>query len=118
MTPEAIRSAYDRMLGSVGETVKFRRYQGTGEDRDFIQADVTARVAGYEPREIVGSVQQGDRRVIVLADELDDQFEPEPRVSPNDKVIIRGKEHAIISVDANTRRVGGTMIAYEIQARG
>jgi hypothetical protein len=39
-------------------------------------------------------------------------------VTKNDKAIVRGKELNIQSVDDNTRRIEGVIIAYEIQARG
>jgi hypothetical protein len=33
-------------------------------------------------------------------------------------MIVRGRDLAIMSVDDSTRRIGGELIAYQIQARG
>jgi hypothetical protein len=68
----------------------------------------------YQPQELVGAVTQGDQRVIVYAD---DALELLP-ITKNDKLVVRGKELAILAIDGNTRRVGETLIALELQVRG
>ena len=116
MTPESARNMYRRLIAS-GEEIKLRRYTGTGASRPFADYSLRAKVAGYSPEEIVGNIQQGDRNIIALAEDVFNAQFPVP-VTPNDKVIVRGKELAIMSIDDSTRRIGGELIAYQIQARG
>lgn len=116
MTPELARAMYRRLIVS-GEEIKLRRYTGTGTSRPFADYLLRAKVAGYTPQELVGNIQQGDRNIIALAEDVFAAQFPVP-ITPNDKVIVRGKELAILSVDDSTRRIGGELIAYQIQARG
>lgn len=116
MTPEGIKSSYRRMLERVGEPVLVRRYTGTGTTRPRYEVQANARIVDYDPQELAGTIQQGDRRVIVLAQDLiDGNLWP---VTPNDKVVVRNKELQIIGIDDSTRRVDTVPIAIEIQVRG
>lgn len=116
MTPAVARNMYRRLIAS-GEEVRLRRYTGTGSARPFADYRVRAKVSGYDPEQLVGSIQQGDRNIIALADDVFASQFPVP-ITTNDKVIVRGRELAIQAVDDSTRRLGGELIAYEIQARG
>ena len=116
MTPDTARGMYLRLIAS-GEEIRLRRYTGTGAARPFADYRVRAKVAGYAPEQLVGAIQQGDRTVIVLAADVSAAQFPVP-ITSSDKVIVRGRELAIQSVDDSTRRVGGELVAYEIQARG
>ncbi len=106
--------AHREMLADVGEDIVIRRYTGTGTPRPKTDVTIRARVMGYEPKELVGSIVQGDRKVIALVDTLGSLMP----ITTNDKVVVRGKELAIKAVDDSTRRVAGTLIALEIQASG
>lgn len=117
MTPAQARSTYRRMMGLVGETVLIRRYTGTGANRPRFDAEVTARVTEYEPKELTGTIQQGDRKLIVLAEDLMQAQFPTP-IKKGDKAVVRGKELNIEAPDDNTRRIDGELIAYELQVRG
>lgn len=117
MTPDQAKSAYARMLDQAGETVFIRRYTGVAPSRTATDYSVRARVVGYEPKDLVANIQQGDRKVIVLADDLAGTALTLPLLV-SDKVVVRGKELAIIAPDDSTRRIAGTLIAYELQARG
>lgn len=117
MTPEAAKASTKRMLSHVGETVTIRRYTGTGQNRPHFDATVKARVVDYKPHELVGAIQQGDRKLIVLADDLITAQFPQPLVK-GDKAVVRGKELNIEAPDDNTRRVQGVLIAYELRVRG
>lgn len=116
MSSDSIRASYRRAMNDVGETVTIRRYTGTGPNRPRFDADVMARVTDYEPHEIVGSIAQGDRKLIVLAEDLIAAQVADLR--KGDKVVVRGKELNIEAVDDNTRRAAGVLIAYELQVRG
>lgn len=117
MTPEDVKTSYRAMLGEVGQSVLIRRYTGTGANRPYFDAAVMARVMGYAPQEIVGTVVQGDRKLIVLAQDLIDAQFALP-VKRNDKAVIRGVEVNIEAADDSTRRFGTELIAYELQVRG
>lgn len=115
-----IKSKYIEAFDKVGDTVadfKIRRYSGSPGSRTTADYAARARLTGYEPHQIAGSVQQGDRKLIVYADDLVDAGLV-GKVLPTDKALVRGKELAIIAVDDSTRRVSGVLIAYELQARG
>lgn len=68
----------------------------------------------YSPDQIVGSVTQGDQKVILLTASIVSLLP----LTTSDKIVVRGRELAIKAIDDNTRRVGGTLIALEIQAAG
>jgi hypothetical protein len=117
MTPVEARAQHRRFIRQIGETVTLRRYSGTGDGRTKRDWTVQARVTGYGPQELVGTIQQGDRKLIVLADDVA-ACGWRPQLRKGDKVVVRGQELNIEAVDDNTRRIGGELIAYELQARG
>jgi hypothetical protein len=116
MTPAEVKDAYRRALGEF-EPILIRRYAGAGASRPHFDAQAQARVMGYEPHELVGTIEQGDRRLIVLAEDLIDAQFALPVVR-GDKAVIRGVETNIEAADDSTRRIGTTLIAYELQVRG
>lgn len=117
MTPQAAHLIYRRMMAAHGETVAIRRYTGTGQNRPRHDTNVMARVMDYKPEEIVGTIQQGDRKVILAYQDLIHAQFAIP-VKSTDKLVVRGKELAIQSVDDNSRRIGTELIAYVLQVRG
>lgn len=110
------------MIEDEGESIIIRRYPDG--DGDPIECRVAARVLGYAPGQLVGSIIQGDRRIIALNDPdavVTDGMVALADLLPldtNDKAVVRGRELAVKAIDDNTRRVGGTLIALEIQAGG
>ncbi len=114
MTPEAMKASYRRQMQKAG-TVVLRRVAGAALST-VAEVTLRARVTGYEPREMVGDVQQGDRRVIALAEDIGDF--PAPIKVGVDRIVIDGTVTTIRAVDDQTRRVGGVLIAYEIRVRG
>lgn len=117
MTPAEVRQSYRENMDAVGETIVIRRYTGTGVGRVPHNTNVRARVTGYDERELVGTVQQGDRKIIMLVEDLITAGFAVP-VTPNDKIVLRGSMISIVTVDDSTRRIQGELVAYEIQARG
>ncbi|MGE0290328.1 MAG: hypothetical protein AB7I42_24910 [Bradyrhizobium sp.] len=117
MTPDESRADYRATMDRVGEVVLIRRYTGSGQNRPHFDAEVRARVMGYEPTELVGGVIQGDRKLIVLAEDMIAAQVPLD-LRKGDKAVIRGKECNIEAADDNKRRVAGALIAYELQVRG
>jgi len=115
MSVASAKASYARTLK---ERVTLRRYTGSGTNRPRFDAEnIRARTVGYEPHELVGTIVQGDRKMIVFADDLIAKGFALP-VTANDKVWMRGKEMAIIAPDDSTRRVDGVLIAIELQVRG
>jgi hypothetical protein len=114
MTPADALDQHRRFVRENGGTIQVRRYSGTGAARTHIDTPTLARVMGYQPKEIVGSIVQGDRKVIALVDTLSAILP----LTNDDKLVIRGIEVAILAVDDETRRIQGTLIALEIQVRG
>lgn len=116
MNAAQIRRDYREALSDVGETIILRRFVAGGLP---IEAEVRARVTGFQEAELVGGVKQGDRRVIVLAEDVEATGFPVPfSTGGSDKAVVRGKALNIQIVDDSTRRVGGVLIAYDITARG
>lgn len=111
------QAAYRRMMGQRGETVIMRRYTGSDYPRTATDAAVTAVVAANDQAQLAGSLQQGERRLIVLAEDLAAASWPEPP-RKNDKVVVRGKELNIEAVDDNSRRIAGQLLAYELVVVG
>lgn len=114
MTPEQALAATRRAINLTGEVVSIRRFTGSGTPRPHTDTATQARVIGYQPNELIGSIVQGDRKVIALVDSLSSVLP----VTTIDKLVIRGKEVAIKAVDDNTRRIQGTLIALEITVSG
>jgi hypothetical protein len=124
MTPEFVIQSY-RTAVQGGEFVTVRRYAGKGPARAVTQEAIAmGRAVGYQPHEIVGAVQQGDRKVILFNDP--GAAIPSGKValsamlplSSDDKLVIGGREVAIMGPDDATRRFQGVVIAVELQVRG
>lgn len=101
-------ASHRAMINEIGEDIIIRRIGAP---------DVTARarVMGYQPKELVGPIVQGDVKIIALVDTLSDRLP----LTINDSVVVRGKVLRIkAAVDDNTRRINGTLIALEIVAGG
>lgn len=114
MNPDQARDSYNR---APLENVYIRRYTA-GRNARF-DWSCKALVRGFVPQEIVSgsSINQGDRRVILLYEDLIKEGFPLPLL-PTDALIIRGKEVAINAIDDSTRRIGSELIAYDVHVRG
>lgn len=110
-----VAADYAAVFARRGETIAIRRYTGLGASRTSADTSCLARVTGFAPHELIGSIVQGDRRVIVLVNVAVTAILP---ITVNDKVVIRGRECAVMGADDSTRRNAGTLIAIELQVRG
>jgi hypothetical protein len=117
MTPQEAAEGYRRAMDVAGETILIRRYTGTGTSRPRFDASVRARVVDFEPHELVGAIVQGDRKLIVLAEDMIAAQIPLD-LRKGDKAVVRGRELNIEAADDSTRRIAGVLIAYELQVRG
>ncbi|MDP2410358.1 MAG: hypothetical protein Q8M26_08735 [Pseudolabrys sp.] len=116
MSVASIKASYVRGLGKF-ETVTIRRFTGSGPNRPKFEVDVRARVTGFAPQEMIGGIQQGDRKCILLHDDLVAAGLALP-ITNQDFAVVQGKQHAIRVPDNATRRVEGVTIAYELQIVG
>jgi hypothetical protein len=114
-----------------GEPVAIRRATGpAGVNRPFTDTVTRAYVRDFEANELVGTITQGDRVAITLVDALADilpVLESDKLVTDfevidgivlidDDGHVVGGKASTIKKV--KRRKVGGTLIALEIQAAG
>jgi hypothetical protein len=115
-----VAQAKTQYARALKERVTLRRFipGTTGANRPRFDAEgVRARTVGYEPHELVGAIVQGDRKIIVYADDLIAKGFTLP-VTTADQVIVRGKPLSIQAVDDSTRRIDSELIAIELQVRG
>lgn len=104
-----------RQIHSQGEWVTIRRNSPSGPT----EARVRARVLGYQPEELIGGITQGDRKVYILAEDLENSGFPLPlKIGGSDVLVVRERAMSIRVVDDSTHRLGGELIAYEIRAAG
>ncbi len=116
MTPDEIRADYRATMDEVAEVIAIRRYTGAGANRPRFDAEVRARVMNYDARELSGNIAEGERKAIILVEDLTAAQIALPLVAgDNLKAIVRGKEVPIKAVDDNTRRVAGELIAIELR---
>jgi hypothetical protein len=125
MTPVQALDSHRRFLAEDGGDITVRRYSSTGAAR-VVSAEAVARgrVVGYQPRELVGGIVQGDRKVILINDPA--AVVPAGKVAlatmlpltTSDKLVIRGRETTIGGVDDETRRIQDVLIALELRVTG
>lgn len=98
------------------ETVIVRRYTGAGANRPKFDVEARGKAWGYTAQELVGTIQQGDQRVLVYVDDLIERSFTLP-VTSSDKIVVKGKELAIVS-PGQRKAQDGTLVVYDLQARG
>ncbi|MCA0944494.1 hypothetical protein LCM08_06195 [Salipiger pacificus] len=107
-----VKRAYKRALLKVGAPIDLLVNNGAGFDE---YPSVPAMVRGFSLDELVGDVQLGDVKVLILADDLPEGVKLRSR---RDRLRINGEVYGVIVADPNTRAIAGQTIAWEIQARG
>lgn len=110
-----MKELYLDAISTVGENVIVRTYVGTSES--YTDKTVRARVVEFSPDQLVGAIVQGDRKLIMLAEDVEGTGIT-LSATQNVKVLVRGKELQVKSVDDNSRRVGGVLMAYELVVGG
>lgn len=109
MTPAQARDSYRRSMVN-GETVTLRRAATA-------YPNIRARAVNFSPEELIGGVEQGERKLIVLAEDLVSAAFPLP-IQRGDKIVLRGKVLNIEDADDSTRRIAGELIAIDVRALG
>lgn len=110
-----MKQLYLDAISTVGENVIIRSYD-VGADT-YTDKTVRARVVDFSPDQLVGPLVQGDRKLIMLASDVESSGLT-LALTTNCKCVIRGKELQVKSIDDNTRRVAGDLIAYELVVGG
>lgn len=116
LTSEQIIADYEAALDRRGEIIEIARQTGASPNSVF-RVPCRARVRGYRPDELVGTVTQGEITIRALVKDLIDNRFPLP-VLVGDKVWVRGLQRTINSVDNNTGRDGTTQVYIKITAGG
>mgnify|MGYP001170202292 CR=1 FL=1 len=120
MTNANALAGYRRALAARGEPVTVRRINGDAASTAIFDANVIGIVMDYLPKPPVGTdkpegaITLGARNVVVLNDDLQNARFPLP-ITKNDKVVVRGEELNIMSVDPSKR---GAADAWDIVAMG
>lgn len=110
MTPAAARAMYRREIAKHGETLSIVRNASTWS--------VKARAINDTTRETSGAKHQHLRRFVIVAADLIASGFTAPFQERVDRIVFAGATLVITEVDSTTRRVGGELIAYEIEAAG
>lgn len=95
----------------VGKVVTLRRISGA----TTTDCSVKAVVRGYTADELVGGIQQGDKKVIMTETEVNAASWPLP-IKVQDRIIIDSKTHSVQAIDL--RHIGEDTAMYVIQVRG
>jgi hypothetical protein len=98
------------------QTVIVRRFSSLALGRTAADFTGAGNAVLYGATDLVDAVKQGDQRVIVIADDLAASGLALPVVK-TDRVVVDGRELSIESLKTR-KALDGTVIAYEIQARG
>ena len=102
------------------DRVKIARATGTGAAATIAWDEmkwVRAHVMGYVASDAGGTQTQGLQSVLLLAEDLDAIGFQAPRAG--DRIRMPSGAIALIDgVDANTRRAGAALIAYEVKVKG
>jgi hypothetical protein len=113
VTADEARRMWRDLVDAYGGEITLRRVS------PLINATVRARATGFEPEELVGGISQGQRKVIILAEDVEAAEFPTPiRARSSDRVIVNGEIMMIDVVDKDTARLGDVQLAYIITATG
>jgi hypothetical protein len=114
MNAAAIRAAYARTLK---ENIVVRQYTGAGANRPRFDTMVRGKARQYSSTELIGTIAQGDLNILILVEDLIAQQFSLPLTTDHKIVVAHHPELSIQGV-AERKALDGTLIAYEIQARG
>lgn len=102
MTPESAIAMLDRQIADHGQSVSFRRTGVVHQTSGFVR--------GYRAEELVGTITQADRRVIVSPTNLNG-FEPKR----DDEFATLGRVGRVMEVEPVN--IGSTVVRYNINVR-
>ena len=112
MTADQARAMWQRAMTRHGESITLRRIVANASP---IDVTVPARVSGYAPEELTAGRTQADRKILILAEDVEGSGFPLPlNKGSTDRVLVRGRLMTLTEIDDSTHRVGSTLVAYEI----
>lgn len=114
---EAPRLAmYRREFETVGEAVTVIAIPArNGVAGGGVKGVARAIVKGYQPDELTGGIVQGDRKILLSAEDLIGPAWPVPPMV-GDQIVVRNRLMRINTVDDSTHRYAGALNAYELRA--
>lgn len=105
---------YRRMFARGGRRVTLQRRRANAQPVEV--ANVRARIRGFTPQEIAGGFDVGQRKILILAEDVPAGFRP---LLKNDRVIVDGLTWAFSNrPDDQTHRDGDVLLAYDCVAAG
>lgn len=107
-------ASYARLISRHGRVVELQRRQANAAP--LTVRNVRARIRGFTPEEISGGFDVGQRKILILAEDVPESFRP---LRQNDRVIVDGDVWAFPSrPDDQTHRDGDVLLAYDCVAAG
>lgn len=113
MTTDEIKAAY---AAELKEPLIVRRLSGPASQRSRFDVDVRGKAWGVKGQELVGAVQQGEQRVLILIEDLLAKGMTLP-LTAADKVLVAGRECGIKTVGLR-KTPDGTAVAYDLVVGG
>ncbi len=110
----AYHRLYSRFAASLARTVTLRVAKAGGGFDDYAGVRAFVRGVGDEALMPGSTIQLEDVRVVILSDDLPAGLR---KLSQKDRIVIDGRNWAIVSWNDQTRRVGNVPIAVEAVAR-
>lgn len=105
---------YRRLFEHGGRRVMLQRRQSNAQPVEV--ANVRARIRGFTPQEIAGGFNVGQRKILILAEDIPASLRP---LRQNDRVIVDGTTWAFPErPDDQTHRAGDVLLAYDCVAAG
>jgi hypothetical protein len=109
MTPAQARNMYRRQIAAHGETITLRRGATT--------AIALGRIVQPKPDELIDTLDQTQKVAIVLAEDLEAAGFPLPP-QKGDVLTASDSDWFVEFVNNVTRKVGSTVIAYDLTVVG
>ncbi len=107
-------AAYSREMDVNGDTVAIRR-AGTPAT---LYGPIRALIMTYTEQELTGNMQEGDRKVLMLANDVVASGIPLPILAKQDRLLFGTSTFVVQYVDETSHRTGGQLLAYELRVSG
>ena len=112
----SMRGRVEVLLNTAGRTITYKRFASSTAPStlkrsiSYTNFIIKAFVADYSPRDIVGQIQEGDRKVYISAKAI--TFTPETR----DRVAVGDKTYDVVAI--NNLAAKGEETIYILRIRG
>lgn len=119
MDPEAVISAWSRMMKTAGECATLRRKVRSASEVENVDVDVYVKSLRNPTRqsseEMAGQSSATRRRYLVLAEDIGDWPLP---IKRDDQLVVGDRTMIVMVVDDVTRRISGQQLAIEVEVSG